>query len=392
MTAEIPSAFEVLRRAAAATILLLAVAGAGSAADDALSGDQKRQLSQAVEATRAQEELVGIQVAVHYGDGLAFSMNAGHADLENAVPVTANTRFEIASITKAFTGLGLLLLSERQGIDVDQPVQRYVPGFPEKPKGALTVRMLAGALGGVRHYSETERTPRFYATHYADVADALEIFQDDSLVARPGERVVYSSYGYNLLAAAIQDAAGRPFPDYIQEAILDPLGLKNTGQIDVRFPMADRARMYSFIDPYSRQVSDRLMVVPTMDHSYNAGAGNMYSTAEDLAAFGSRLLEPGFLSQRVYDEVYTPHQTAAGESTWFSDGWVFIAMGANPRSLIAGGAYPGVQAILRVYPDQGLVIALLTNTWGKKGSEGGFTRQLSGDLEKIVLPPDESEN
>lgn len=366
--------------------LLLCFASSVAASDTALSDIQKEQLGEAVRATQAEEQLVGVQAAVFYADEIAFSMSVGYADLEHAVAVTSDTRFEVASITKAFTGLGLLLLQERTGIEVEAPIQRYVPSFPVKPEGAITPRMLSGALGGVRHYSETERTPRFYAAHYDDVADALGIFEDDPLVASPGERVVYSSYGYNLLAAAIQASAGQRFQDYIRESILDPLGLENTGQVDVRFPMADRARMYSFIEPYTREELDRLMVVPTMDHSYNAGGGNMYSTAEDLAIFGSEFIAPGFLSQQVYDQIYMPHQTAGGEPTWFSDGWVLAALGSDPRSLIAGGSYPGVQAILRVYPDQGMVIALLTNTWGKNGGDGAFTRQLSGELAKIILP------
>ncbi|MCZ6620189.1 MAG: serine hydrolase, partial [Gammaproteobacteria bacterium] len=201
----------------------------------------------------------------------------------------------------------------------------------------------------------------------------------------PGERVVYTSYGYNLLAAILQNAAGKRFQDYIRETIIDPMELKNTGQIDLRFPMENRSRMYSFVDPYSRDVSDRLMVVPTMEHSYNAGGGNLYSTAEDLAVFGAKFITPGFLSERIYQQIYTPHQTSRGEPTWFSDGWVLIALTEDPASLISAGSYPGVQAMLRVYPDEAMVIVLLTNTWGKKGSGGAFANRLSDELATIIL-------
>ncbi len=364
---------------------LMCLASICVATQPTLSDGHRSMLREAIKTAQAAEQLVGVQAAVFYGGKIAFSFSRGYADLEHEVSVSASTRFEVASVTKAFTGLGLLLLDEQGGIDLDAPVQKYVPDFPEKQQGTLTPRMLAGALGGIRHYSSSERTPEFYATHYDNVADAIDIFKDDPLVARPGERVVYSSYGYNLLAAVMQNATGKRFQDYITDTIIDPLGLTNTGQIDVRLPMANRARMYSFIDPYSREVSDRLMVIPTMEHSYNAGGGNLYSTAEDLATFGSKFIAPGFLSEQIHEQIYTPHQTASGEPTWFSDGWVLIGLTENPPSLISGGSYPGVQAMLRVYPDEAMVIVLLTNTWGKKGSGGAFTNELSNELAKIVL-------
>ncbi len=364
---------------------LMCLASVCTAAQPTLSDARKTTLAEAIKTAQAAEELVGVQAAVFFGGKIAFSLSSGYADLEHEVPVTARTRFEVASVTKAFTGLGLLLLDEQNGIDLDAPVQKYLPNFPEKPEGVITPRMLAGALGGIRHYSDTERTPEYYATHYENVEDAIDIFKNDPLVANPGERVVYSSYGYNLLAAVIQNATGKRFQDYLDETIIDPLGLTNTGQIDVRFPMANRARTYSFIDPYTREVSDRLMAVPTMEHSYNAGGGNLYSTAEDLARFGSKFIAPGFLSDRIVEQIYQPHLTASGEPTWFSDGWLLIALTASPPSLISGGSYPGVQAMLRVYPDEAMVIALLTNTWGKKGSGGAFTNQLSDELAEIIL-------
>jgi CubicO group peptidase (beta-lactamase class C family) len=86
------------------------------------------------------------------------------------VPVTNETRFGVASITKAFTGLALLKLHEVGRIDLDVPIQRYVPAFPVKPGGVITPRLLAAHLAGIRHWGP-ERNAALYARHFDDVND-----------------------------------------------------------------------------------------------------------------------------------------------------------------------------------------------------------------------------
>jgi CubicO group peptidase (beta-lactamase class C family) len=325
-----------------------------------------------VEQLYSTEQLVGLQAAVYSGGDIVKSLNLGFADLEHKVKVTDSSRFEVASINKTFTGLALLQLEEDGGIDLDRPIQSYVPEFPDKPEGIITGRLLAGALGGIRHYEENERTPAYYSTHYDDVVNALDLFKHDPLIATPGTKENYSSYGYVLLAAAIQQATNVSYQSYIEESLLKPIKLDNTGFVDVRLPMENRSRNYTFIDPYTREVFDELHLLPTMEHSSNTGAGNMYSTATDLAVFGAQFLKPGFLSANVYQQIYEPHFASDGTATQFSDGWVLIGAEMEPRFLFFGGSYPGSTAILAVYPDNELVVAITTNTWGKNGSNWTF--------------------
>ena len=334
------------------------------------------------EAIFTAEQLVGMQTAIFSGGEIAGSSNLGYADLEHNVAVTDITRFEIASVNKTFTGLALLQLEEQGRLNLDLPVQTYVPEFPEKPEGVITSRQLAGALGGVRHYEDDERTPGYYAKHFDDPLSALELFKDDPLVSKPGAKENYSSYGYVLLAAAIQKAAGVDYEAYINQTLLSPLELKNTGFIDVRIPMDNRSRSYSFIDLYSREVFDEVHILPTVEHSSNTGAGNMYSTAQDLALFGAQFLQPGYISESIYQQIYTPHHTDDGTATQFSDGWVLVGLGATPRFLFFGGSYPGTTAILAVYPDNDLVVSIVTNTWGKSGSN--WTFPVLGQIGKAV--------
>ncbi|MEZ5490527.1 MAG: serine hydrolase domain-containing protein [Gammaproteobacteria bacterium] len=330
--------------------------------------DRAQAIFAAANAVFEEEQLVGLQAAVFSGGRVIDRLNLGFADLEHGVDVSDATRFEVASVNKTFTGLALLQLEEAGGIDLDLPIQYYVPQFPVKPGGPVTPRLLAGGLGGVRHYTEEERTPEYYAAHYDDVLQAVSYFADDPLVATPGDTEVYSSYGYVLLAAAIQQATGSRYQYHITETLLARLGLENTGFVDVRFPLPHRSRHYSFIDLYTREAGEQLQVLPTRDHSVINGGGNMYSTASDLATFGGQFLRPGFLSEAVLEQVYLPHFAADGTPTQFSDGWVLIGAGLSPRFLFFGGSYPGTTAFLAVYPDADLAVAIVTNTWGRNGS------------------------
>ena len=98
----------------------------------------------------------------------------------------------------------------------------------------------------------------------------------------------------------------------------------------------------------------------------------MYSTAQDLTVFGAQFLKPGYISESIYQQIYTPHFSADGSATQFSDGWVLIGLGSAPSFLFFGGSYPGTTAVLAVYPDNDLVVSIVTNTWGQNGSNWTF--------------------
>ena len=167
---------------------------------------------------------VGYAAAVMLDGQLVESVVGGMADLEHQVPVKPESVFGIASITKAFTGAAFMRLYEAGSIELDAPVQQYVPEFPERDQGVITVRHLLTHTSGLPH-PQSVRTPHLYATHYDDVIDALEVFLDVRLLYEPGTGNRYSSSNYNLLAAVIQRAAGIRFQDFVAETIFEPLDL-----------------------------------------------------------------------------------------------------------------------------------------------------------------------
>jgi serine beta-lactamase-like protein LACTB len=346
--------------------------------------DRRQALKDALADIQRRQRNIGLSAMVMLGGETVIAENLGYADLEHRVPVTSETRFGVASITKAFTGLSLLRLHEAGRIDLDAPIQRYVPAFPVKPGGVITPRLLAAHLAGIRHWGR-ERNAALYARHFDDVNDVLALFKDDTLVAPPGTKESYSSYGYNLIGAAIQSASGVKYQDYVNREIISRLGLGNTGFDDVRRVLPNRARRYSYFDPWTFAIdSTAVYRVPDWDYSHNTAGGNMYSTAGDLAKLGRAIERPGLLSKGSLDLLYRRPRVGAVQAS-MSFGF-FVSDSAAPHRLLnIGGSNAGLQSGLFVYPDEDLVIVVLANTWGIRSNSGEMNGVLLSRLAAICM-------
>ena len=346
--------------------------------------DRTNELRAAIADVHRRQRNVGLAAVVMHHGQTVLTDNLGYADLENRVPVTSATRFGVASINKAFTGLALLKLHEKGQIDLDAPIQRYVPAFPVKPGGTITPRLLAAHLAGIRHWGR-ERDATLYAKHFNDINEVLNLFKDDTLIAVPGTAYNYSSYGYNLIGAAIQSASGTKYQDFVTREIIAPLGLKDTGFDDVRRVLPNRARRYSYYDPWTFAVdSVNVYRVPDWDYSHNPAGGNMYSTAADLARFGRAIEKPGLISRESLALLTKRPRVGSVESS-MSFGFFVSPDSAAHRRLNIGGSNAGLQSGLVVYPDDDLVISLVVNTWGIGSNSGEMTGALLARLAAICM-------
>jgi len=343
--------------------------GAQAAPATAVAQDKPASYASAREHARsiAKEWLAhgipGFNVAVAIDGKIVYSEAFGYADLEQRVPAWQITKFRIGSVSKPLTSAALMRLVEQGKIDLDAPIQKYVPTFPDK--GALiTPRMLAGHLGGIRHYKDGEPDSQ---KHYDSVVDGLERFKDDPLVVPPGTKFSYSSFGYNLLSAAIEAAAGQRFLDFEQEQVFTALGLLNTTADQPADIIPQRARFYSGTKGKSTQ---NAMFV---DNSYKWAGGGFISTSEDLARFGSALLQPGYLKAESLKLLFTPQKTKDGKETRYGMGWFIGKSASGKRTFEHSGGSVGGSSELILYPDSHLVVAFICNfagdTDGWKGEE-----------------------
>lgn len=291
----------------------------------------------------------GISVAIAADGKLVWSASCGFADLGRHVPVARTTTFRIGSVSKPLTAVTAARLAQAGRIDLDTDVRRYVPTFPRK-RYPTTIRQLGGHLGGIRHYEGREALS---TKHYRSVTASLQIFKEDPLVAVPGTRFVYSSYGFNLLGAAVEGAAGRPFAAVVADTTLSPLGMTRT-RLDEGGRPRGRARFYEVTS------GRKAVAAPPVDLSNRFPSGGFLSTAEDLARFGSGITDPAFLTPQMQELLFSSQRTTGGQATRYGFGF---EVGQSPFGPVAGhtGNVVGGTAFLFLHPRTRVVVALTTN-------------------------------
>ena len=254
-------------------------------------------------------------------------------------------------MSKPLTATAVALLYQQGTLDLDAPVQRYVPSFPDKGY-VITTRELAGHLAGIRHYRDQEF---FLNRHFNTVVEGLSIFEHDSLLSPPATRFSYSSYGWNLISAVVEGASGEDFLTYMSRHVFRPLGLARTAPDRADSLMPDRTQFYD------RDSAGRFTIAPPVDNSYKWAGGGFVSTAEDLVKFGSALLQAGFLNAETLDLLFTSQKTSAGEPTGYGIGWFLGSDSLSHRRVFHGGGAVGGTAAFGADRDSRVVVAILTN-------------------------------
>ena len=334
----------------------VAVADVESMFDGGSAGPTRRR---AIERSRklladVLELYPGTTVAVALEDRVIWSAGFGYSNVRRQVPVSSTTQFRIDRVSEALTAAALVRLSEEGRIDLDAPVQRYVPTFPEK-NYPITPRQLAAHLGGIPALAPQ----RLLATHCSHPEDALRSFAGLPLSRLPGTRFLHSTPGYVLLSAVVAGACGGDFAACLQEKIFRPAGMTATTLDDPRAP-APRIAV-----PYVRGWLSMLAEAPPVDNSCQWGAGGFVSTAEDLARFGLALLRGELVKRESLPLLFSPQKTSSGESTGHGLGWQVGVDAAGRRRLVQSGRTIGGRSVVVLVPDSKLAVALLANVDGE---------------------------
>ena len=316
---------------------------------------------QAVRDAIAAQNLPGMSVAVGVGGTNVWAEGFGYADLDRRTTVTPATRFRIGGVSIPLTSAAAGLLLQDGRLHLDDEIQMYVPAFPRK-RWPVTVRQLMGHTAGVIDDGGDEEP--LVGQRCARTVDALERFADRSLLFEPGTKFHASSFGWILVSAAIEAAAGEPFFTFMRTRVFEPLGMTATRPDSSKETIPDRATFY-----YPRFAANTWYGPQSAgdgDQACFAGAAAFLSTPSDLVKFATALDGGALLRPSTVATLQTSQRLTSGKETGYGLGWVLetIPLAGRPARMAGHDSkrgFIGGTATLLTFPDRGLVVAVTSN-------------------------------
>jgi CubicO group peptidase (beta-lactamase class C family) len=345
-------------------MLLVAMAAVFGAArrvialDSKLPAEEQARIEAAARNFVETQAVPGLSAAVVQDGEYAWSEGFGMADLENSVPATPKTLYRLGSVSKSLTATGAMLLWEHGKLDLDAPVQKYCPAFPEKG-ATITTRELLGHLGGIRHYHEDVDPvddPELGNTKHFDdpIAAGLAFFAKEPLIDTPGAHFHYSTHGYTLVGCAMEGVSGEKYAAYMHEAVLVPGGMAHTIVDDKYAVIPNRTRFYQ------KDKSGHIENADFLDSSYKIPGGGWLSSADDLAQFEVDMLGDKLVKHTTRDLMWAPQTLADGSKDSYGLGWG-IAKADGISYVAHSGGQQGTSTIVLIAPELRAGIVVLAN-------------------------------
>lgn len=363
-----------LSRIAAAVVVCAALTSLSPAQEPRLSDAKRTQIEAAVSKFMTSTHVPGVSVAVVENGTLEWADGFGFADLENNVPASEHTLFRLGSISKPLTATGAMELWEQGKLDLDAPVQKYCPAFPQK-QAPITTRLVMGHLAGIRHYkSGSQDDPEVGNTkHFDDPIQAgLDFFKNDPLVSDPGKQFHYSTQGYTVVGCVMEGASGAKYVDFMLHHVFAPAHMDHT-QADNRFAIIPYRTRF-----YQKTKSGTVENADFLDSSYKIPGGGWLSSADDMARFEVAILSDGLMKPATRDLMWTPLKPSEGKANGYALGWgTFTEDGI--RYVGHSGGQQGTSTDFLIAPEQRAGVVVLTNM------EEVNPNQLSKEILKILL-------
>ncbi len=363
---------------------LLMASGSLGLADATASTDLSARVAQVLQPYFAQDKFPGISVAIVTDGQIALAQGYGISNVATGSHVQADTRFDIGSVTKTFTALGVLLLyQESQGtshpLNLDAPIGQYLhdtKSFTLPPKWSqVTTRELLAMTSGIRDVGSA----RPWQAQLASIAK-------DPLLYAPGTESMYSNTNYDLLGELIEQRSGETYSTFLENQILEPLGMSETQELG-RSPTVPNQAVGYDAPRNGRWPRAEVQNGPAM-----YAAAGMVSTAQDMATYMTALLSERILNPATYALMWTstptPEYGVKPASTAERGlGWDTVKHKSDGSEVVTkGGQVPGYTSELILDPttDSGVFVSFNANFTGSRNPNGVTALQVARSVYKAT--------
>ncbi len=326
----------------------------------------------------ADKSLPALAIALVDDQEIVWARAFGYSDPEREIPATTVTVYRIGSVSKLFTDIAVMQLAERGVLDLDKPLAEYIPEFqPKNPfEKPITLRQL------MSHRSGLLREPpvgNYFETSEPSLADTVLSLNQTELVYEPENRTKYSNAGIAVVGYVLEKTQGRPFAEYVKEAVLKPMGLERSSFAPERGLIKNLARSYMWT------LDGDMFVAPAFELGMSP-AGCMYSTVTDLSRFISILINRGkgvrgpVVRPETLEKMWTPQYAEPGQKEGFGLGFQVSEIDGQ-RCVSHDGAIYGFATALNVLPEAKLGVSAVTTLDGANS----VTERLAQYALKLML-------
>lgn len=325
---------------------------------------------------------VGATILVSKKGNVILKKGYGMADLESNVPASPESVFRIASLTKQFTAVAILQLSERQLLSVKDDIRKYIPDFPST-KVPITVENLLTHTSGIRNNTEM-KFPDIFRYKNSTPSELVDLIEKEPLEFEPGASFRYSNSGYILLGYILEKVSGSSYEEYITEHIFKPLGMDHSYFDRANKVILNRANGY-FEGP-AGQINNANFLNMTFAFS----AGGLMTAVEDMYKWHKGLRQEKILKKETLEKALTPYALQDGSKSKYGYGWDLNDF-AGSKAQMHSGNVEGFSCFQVYLPTDDVYVVILSNSGNKNTSTPSLIAASIAtnkvNMSSIDLPP-----
>lgn len=318
--------------------------------------DKNEEVHVLLEKIVSEKKVMGVSAGYAVNGKTIAQSSAGYANKKANKKFTLETLVRMGSIAKPMTALAVMQLVEQGVLDLDVPIQTYIPDYPKHSKTQITTRHLLSHTSGIAGYKNGRESNT--TVNYPTLYDALSLFKNRKLLFEPGTQYSYTTYGYTVLGVIIERVSKQTFEEYMQKNIWEKAKMTNTGVDKFEIEIDNESKLY-----HRKKGKGKAKIAKENNLSNRIPAGGFYTTVGDMLKFGNAVLNNTFVKEETF-ALMRKHHSLEKKNNGYGFGWFLYGREPSPEDSIIGhpGGQTGSTSFLFIVPSKKTVSIILANT------------------------------